>query len=85
MPHVASDLGLHCLPMAFLRMGQTCQHGDIMYISYCPPVRGDNPRALALQVYKPWSISYHPHQCRPLLSMKYFMLNCVISGKGDIK
>ena len=40
----------------------------------CPPVRGDNPRALAsglsyVQVDKHGiTILYHPHQCRPCIS-----------------
>ena len=44
----------------------------------CPPVRGDNPRALAsglsyVQVDKRGiTILYHQHQCR-----RYFMLNMV--------
>ena len=40
----------------------------------CPPVRGDNPRALAsglsyVQVDKQGiTILYHPHKCRPCTS-----------------
>ena len=51
--------------------------GDRLCNSYtmgCPPVRGDNPRALAselsyVQVDKHGlTILYHPHQCRPCTS-----------------
>ena len=44
------------------------------YTMGCPPVRGDNPRALAsglsyVQVGKHGiTILYHPHQCRPCTS-----------------
>ena len=44
------------------------------YSMDCPPVRGDNPRALArglsyVQVDKHGiTILYHPHQCRPCTS-----------------
>ena len=44
------------------------------YTMGCPPVRGDNPRALAsglsyLQADKHGiSILYHIHQCRPCIS-----------------
>ena len=44
------------------------------YTMGCPPVRGDNPRALAsglsyVQVDKHGiTILYHPHQCRPCTS-----------------
>ena len=44
------------------------------YSMGCPPVRGDNPRALAgglsyEQVEKTWyNYLYHLHQCRPCTS-----------------
>ena len=44
------------------------------YTMGCPPVRGDNPRALAsglsyVQVDKHGiTILYHVHQCRPCIS-----------------
>ena len=47
---------------------------SISYTMGCPPVRGDNPRALAsglsyVQVDKHGIIIlYHPHQCRPCTS-----------------
>ena len=52
-------------------------HNIYLYNSYtmgCPPVRGDNPRALAsglsyVQVEKHGiTILYHLHQCRPCAS-----------------
>ena len=43
------------------------------YTMGCPPVRGDNPRALAsvlsyVQVDKHITILYHLHQCKPCTS-----------------
>ena len=55
----------------------TTEHSHIISNSYtmgCPPVRGDNPRALAsglsyVQVDKHGITSlYHLHQCRPCTS-----------------
>ena len=54
----------------------------------CPPVRGDNPRALAsglsyVQVDKhSITILYHLHQCRPCTSSDIFHAEV---GKGGIK
>ena len=51
----------------------------------CPPVRGDNPRALAsgsspVQVDKQWYNNFIPSTTlQTLLSMIYFMLKFVIS------
>ena len=53
------------------------------YTMGCPPVCGDNPRALAsglsyVQVDKHGiTILYHLHQCRPLHSMRYFVIKLV--------
>ena len=52
----------------------------------CPPVRGDNPKALAsglfpAQVGKPW-YNYFISSSVYFLSMKYFVLKFMISGKG---
>ena len=44
----------------------------------CPPVQGDNQRALASI-----TILHHLHQCRPF-SVKYFVLKFAISGKDGI-
>ena len=60
---------------------------------FCPPVRGDNPRALAsglspVQANKPWYYYlpfYITLAVKTLLSMKYFVLKFLISGTGDIK
>ena len=62
----ASDMVLHCLLMSHkvYRLSNS-------YTMGCPPVRGDNPRALAsglsyVQVDKHGiTIFYHLHQCRP--------------------
>ena len=49
-------------------------HISNSYTMGCPPVRGDNPRALAsglsyVQVDKHGiTILYHLHQCRPCIS-----------------
>ena len=57
---------INILPAAF----QLCNS----YTMGCPPVRGDNPRALAsglsyVQVDKHGiTILYHLHQCRPCTS-----------------
>ena len=57
------------------------------YAMGCPPVRGDNPRALAsrlsyVQVDKHGiTILYHLHQCRPFTSE---IVRAKV-GKGDIK
>ena len=57
------------------------------YTMGCPPVRGDNPRALAsglfyVQVDKHGIIIlYHLHQCRPCTSQDISCLSC----KGGIK
>ena len=54
----------------------------------CPPVRGDNPRALAsglsyVQADKHgMTILYHLHQCRPCTSQEIFRAKV---GKGGIK
>ena len=54
----------------FGRFHSTCNS----YTMGCPPVRGDNPRALAsglsyVQVDKHGiTILCHPHQCRPCIS-----------------
>ena len=56
----------------------------------CPPVRGDNPRALAsglsyVQVDKHGiTISYHLHQCRPCTSRDTYVFGAEV-GKGGIK
>ena len=53
------------------------------YTMGCPPVRGDNPRALAsglsfVQVDKHGiTILYHQHQCSKLHITRYFVLNLV--------
>ena len=52
----------------------------------CPPVRGDNPRALAsglsyVQEDKHGkTVLYHLHQCRPQHIMRFFMLKLVSAG-----
>ena len=57
------------------------------YTMGCPPVRGDNPRALAsglsyVQADKHgMSILYHLHQCRPCTSQEIFRAKV---GKGGI-
>ena len=57
--------GTYCICLTNLRNS---------YIMGCPPVRGDNPRALAsglsyVQVDKHGiTILYHLHQCRPCTS-----------------
>ena len=70
---VESDLGSNC----FQSYQQTTQAGKNLSNSYtmgCPPVRGDNPRALAsglsyVQLDKHGiTILYHLHQCRPCTS-----------------
>ena len=54
----------------------------------CPPVRGDDPRALAsglsyVQADKHgMTILYHLHQCRPCTSQEIFRAKV---GKGGIK
>ena len=69
-------LALSEMQMLFHRLSVHSELHDIRY-SYtmgCPPVRGDNPRALAsglsyVQVDKYGiTISYHLHQCRPCTS-----------------
>ena len=61
-----------------------------MYTTVCPPVRGDNPRALAsglspVPADKLWYRYFmSPSSVQTLLSMKYFLLKFAISGKADI-
>ena len=61
---------VHVPPRKNLHMRTRCNS----YNMGCPPVRGDNPRALAsglsyVQVYKHGiTILYHIHQCRPCTS-----------------
>ena len=56
----------------------------------CPPVRGDNPRALASglspgQADKLWyNYSIPPSFVQTLLSMKYLVLKFAIFGKGYV-
>ena len=56
----------------------------------CPPVRGDNSRALAsglssAQADKPWYKYFiPPSTLQALLSVKYMVLQFAISGKSDI-
>ena len=56
------------------KSGFACQWLGNSYSMGCPPVRGDNPRALAsglsyVQVDKHGiTILYHLHQCRPCTS-----------------
>ena len=57
------------------KLGRRFGHGTRnSYTMGCPPVRGDNPRALAsglsyVQVDKHGiTILYHLHQCRPCIS-----------------
>ena len=58
------------------------------YTMVCPPVRRDNPRALAsglspVQAEIPWYYCfYHSYQCRPVSA--YLVLNFAISGKEGI-
>ena len=60
-----------------------CWDSSNSYTMGCPPVRGDNPRALAsglsyVQVDKHGiTILYHLHQCIPCHIMRYFMLKLV--------
>ena len=60
----------HCPALHFLQKPCLCNS----YTMACPPVRGDNPRALAsglsyVQVDKHGiTILYHLHQCRPCTS-----------------
>ena len=60
------------------------------YMIACPPVRGDNPRALAMglssvQADKIWyNFFIPPSPVKTLLSLKYFVIKFVISGQGDI-
>ena len=57
----------------------------------CPPVRGDNPRALAsglspVQVDKPWyNYFIPPFLMHTLLSMTHLMLKFANSSKAGIK
>ena len=59
------------------------------YTTVCPPVRGNNRRASARelfleQAYKPW----YYHFILPLAKyemMKYSMLKSTISGKGELR
>ena len=57
------------------------------YTMCCPPVRGDNPRALASGVsyvqmdQHGITILYHLHQCRPCTSRDFFGAK---AGKGGI-
>ena len=74
---VASDMELHCFPLSHKKGAiRKWVNGPFRLVcnSYtmgCPPVRGDNPRALAsglsyVQVDKHGiTILYHLHQCRP--------------------
>ena len=61
------DAGINTVPHVMVRVCSS-------YTMACPPVRGDNPRALAsglsyLQVDKHGiTILYHLHQCRPCTS-----------------
>ena len=63
-----------CLLFCFLMLFSTRRRLSNSYTMGCPPVRGDNPRALAsrlsyVQVDKhAITISYHQHQCRPCTS-----------------
>ena len=62
----------------------------------CPPVRGDNPRALArglsyVQVDKHGiTILYHQHQCRSCTSLDIYAqdgkggINCDIQGPNTL-
>ena len=56
----------------------------------CPPVRGDNPQALAsglsyVQLDKHGlTILYHLHQCRPCTLRDTFVYRAKV-GKGGIK
>ena len=56
------------------KVGHFVTRISLSYTMGCPPVRGDNPRALAsglsyIQVDKPGiTILYHLHQCRPCTS-----------------
>ena len=61
------------------------------YTMVCPPVRGDNPRALAsglspVQADEPWYNYFIPLSSMwTLLRMKYFVLKFAITGKCGIK
>ena len=56
----------------------------------CPPVRGDNPRALAsrlslVQADKLWyNYIIPPSSVQTLLSVNFFMLVFAFSGKGCV-
>ena len=56
----------------------------------CPPVRGDNPRALAsglslVQADESWYHYFIPlSSVHTLLSMKFFVLKYAMSGKSGI-
>ena len=60
------------------------------YTTGCPPVLGDNPRALAsgsshVQADEPWyKYLQQPSPVQRLLSMKYFVLKFAISSKAGI-
>ena len=75
--HFLVDLQLIC---AFICLSNS-------YTMGCPPVRGDNPRALVsglsyVQVDKHGiTILYHLHQCRPCTSGEIFRAKV---GKGGI-
>ena len=67
-----SDLGPYCLQYTLHKnMNSKLRHS---YAMGCPPVRGDNPRALVsglsyVHVDKHGiTILYHLHQCRPCTS-----------------
>ena len=70
---------------SFSGLGQECGNkSSNSYSMSCPPVRGDNPRALAsglsyVEVDKHGiTILYHLHQCRPCTSRdNYFILKLV--------
>ena len=69
--NVVSDLDTNCLVLIWFPERFFLSNS---YTMGCPPVRGDNPRALAsglsyVQVDKHGiTILYHPHQCRPCTS-----------------
>ena len=67
-------------------------HIGLFYSSsmVCPPVQGDNPRALArglspAQTDKPWYNNLHQsYQCRICILQNDFVLKFAFSGKGGI-
>ena len=87
IPEYDQEFGIFYLALLTLKtkMANICDRElRKSYIMGCPPVRGDNPRALASGLYYVQvdnhgiTILYHQHKCRPCTSRAK-------DGNGGIK